>query len=79
MTDNCSRRDFLAQSAAVVALTAANSTLEWARGSDTPYVELNELSATAVIAAMKRIRVGRVALAALPPGQWRYLMPYERF
>ncbi len=32
-----------------------------------------------VITAMKRIRVGRVALAALPPGQWRYLMPYERF
>jgi hypothetical protein len=54
MTDNCSRRDFLAQSAGVVALTAASSTLAWARGSDTPYVDLTELSATAVIAAMKR-------------------------
>ncbi len=54
MTDNCSRRDFLAQSAAVVALTAASSTLAGARGSDTRYVDLNELSATAAIAAMKR-------------------------
>lgn len=30
------------------------------------------------ILAMKRIRVGRVLLAALPPGQWRYLLPHER-
>lgn len=29
--------------------------------------------------ALKRIRVGRVALAGLEPGQWRYLAPYERF
>lgn len=28
---------------------------------------------------MKRIRIGRVAMAKLPPGQWRYLMPHERF
>jgi len=31
------------------------------------------------LTAMKRIRVGRLALAGLEPGQWRYLMPYERF
>lgn len=31
------------------------------------------------ITAMKRLRVGRVSLSQLPPGQWRYLMPYERF
>jgi 23S rRNA pseudouridine2604 synthase len=31
------------------------------------------------ILSMKRIRVGRVPLAGLVPGQWRYLMPYERF
>ena len=31
------------------------------------------------VTAMKRIRVGRVALAALPLGQWRYLVGYERF
>lgn len=29
--------------------------------------------------ALKRIRIGRVALAGLEPGQWRYLAPYERF
>jgi 23S rRNA pseudouridine2604 synthase len=31
------------------------------------------------ITAMKRLRVGRIPLSQLPPGQWRYLMPYERF
>jgi len=29
--------------------------------------------------AMKRIRVGRVSMGKLPPGQWGYLMPQERF
>jgi 23S rRNA pseudouridine2604 synthase len=31
------------------------------------------------ILAMKRIRVGRVPMTQLPPGQWRYLQPHERF
>lgn len=31
------------------------------------------------ILAMKRIRIGRVPLAGLLPGQWRYLLPSERF
>lgn len=31
------------------------------------------------IVAMKRLRVGRVPMAALPVGQWRYLLPHERF
>lgn len=31
------------------------------------------------VTAMKRLRVGRMPLSQLPPGQWRYLMPYERF
>jgi len=31
------------------------------------------------ILAMKRIRLGRVALADVPPGQWRYLAGYEKF
>jgi len=31
------------------------------------------------ILAIKRIRVGRLPLAGLPEGHWRYLMPYERF
>lgn len=26
-----------------------------------------------------RLRLGRIGLAGLNPGQWRYLMPYERF
>lgn len=29
--------------------------------------------------ALKRIRIGRVPMATLPPGQWRYLRPGERF
>lgn len=31
------------------------------------------------ILAMRRIRIGRVALSDLPPGQWRYLSSHERF
>ena len=31
------------------------------------------------ILAMKRIRIGRVPLSGLLPGQWRYLTPNERF
>ncbi|MDD4928289.1 MAG: rRNA pseudouridine synthase [Gallionella sp.] len=29
--------------------------------------------------SMKRIRIGRVAMKKLPPGEWRYLTPDERF
>jgi 23S rRNA pseudouridine2604 synthase len=31
------------------------------------------------VEAMKRIRIGRVAMSSLPPGQWRYLLPHEKF
>ncbi|SHG54923.1 rRNA pseudouridine synthase [Massilia sp. CF038] len=31
------------------------------------------------VVSMKRIRVGRVPMASLPAGQWRYLHEYERF
>ena len=31
------------------------------------------------ILSMKRIRIGRVLLTSLPIGQWRYLLPHERF
>ncbi|MGS0740264.1 rRNA pseudouridine synthase [Glaciimonas sp. GG7] len=31
------------------------------------------------VVAMKRIRMGRVPMAGLPVGQWRYLLGYERF
>ena len=30
------------------------------------------------VLAMKRLRVGRIPLAKLPPGQWRYLAPGDR-
>jgi 23S rRNA pseudouridine2604 synthase len=31
------------------------------------------------VLAIKRLRIGRLALSKLPLGQWRYLMPYEKF
>jgi 23S rRNA pseudouridine2604 synthase len=31
------------------------------------------------VLAMKRIRIGRMSMGKLPPGQWRYLSPHERF
>lgn len=31
------------------------------------------------VLSLKRIRIGRLSMAKLPAGQWRYLMPYERF
>jgi len=31
------------------------------------------------VLAMKRLRIGRVSMSGLPPGQWRYLLPRERF
>lgn len=31
------------------------------------------------VKGMRRLRLGRISLAGLPVGQWRYLMPYERF
>jgi 23S rRNA pseudouridine2604 synthase len=31
------------------------------------------------LAALKRIRIGRLPMAGLPLGQWRYLLPSERF
>jgi 23S rRNA pseudouridine2604 synthase len=31
------------------------------------------------VAALKRVRIGRVVLGDLPVGQWRYLTPFEKF
>ena len=31
------------------------------------------------VISIKRIRIGRIAMASLPVGQWRYLAGYERF
>lgn len=31
------------------------------------------------VVGLKRVRMGRIALSALPPGQWRYLGKFEKF
>jgi 23S rRNA pseudouridine2604 synthase len=31
------------------------------------------------VEGMRRIRIGRVAMSSLPVGQWRYLLPHEKF
>jgi 16S rRNA U516 pseudouridylate synthase RsuA-like enzyme len=31
------------------------------------------------VVAMKRIRIGRIAMSSLPVGEWRYLQDHERF
>jgi 23S rRNA pseudouridine2604 synthase len=31
------------------------------------------------VTALKRLRIGRISMGALPVGQWRYLQGYERF
>ncbi len=31
------------------------------------------------VTALKRIRIGRMSMAGLQPGQWRFLQPHERF
>lgn len=31
------------------------------------------------VVSMKRIRIGRIAMASLPAGEWRYLQDHERF
>ena len=31
------------------------------------------------VVGLKRVRIGSVVLGAMPPGQWRYLGPHERF
>ena len=31
------------------------------------------------VTAIRRLRLGRIGLGGLPAGQWRYLLPYERF
>ncbi|HAF45844.1 MAG TPA: RNA-binding protein [Gallionellaceae bacterium] len=31
------------------------------------------------VLALKRLRIGRVSMSKLPLGQWRYLMPHEKF
>jgi 23S rRNA pseudouridine2604 synthase len=31
------------------------------------------------VSALRRIRIGRISMAGLKPGQWRFLQPHERF
>ncbi len=47
-------------------------------------VQLNQISHMCEqvgisVISLKRIRTGRIPLASLPEGQWRYLLGYERF
>lgn len=42
-------------------------------------LEAHCASVDLVVTAMKRLRVGRVGLAKIPAGTWRYLPPGERF
>ncbi|WP_035384849.1 rRNA pseudouridine synthase [Ferriphaselus sp. R-1] len=37
------------------------------------------LSVGLQVVSMKRLRIGRLAMGKIPPGQWRYLAGYERF
>ena len=37
------------------------------------------LSVGLKVEAMKRLRIARVPMSSLQPGQWRYLLPHERF
>jgi 23S rRNA pseudouridine2604 synthase len=31
------------------------------------------------VLGLKRVRMGRISLGPLPPGQWRYVGPHEQF
>jgi 23S rRNA pseudouridine2604 synthase len=31
------------------------------------------------VVGLKRVRIGRIVLGQLPPGQWRFLAPWESF
>ncbi|WP_084545351.1 pseudouridine synthase [Derxia gummosa] len=31
------------------------------------------------VEALKRVRIGRIPLGAIPPGEWRFLLPWEKF
>ncbi|TAJ77487.1 MAG: RNA-binding protein [Gallionellaceae bacterium] len=31
------------------------------------------------VLSVRRLRIGRLSMGKLPPGQWRYMLPYERF
>lgn len=37
------------------------------------------LSVGLQVRSMKRLRIGRLSMGKLPSGQWRYVMPYEKF
>ncbi|MDR9778012.1 hypothetical protein RJJ65_36370, partial [Rhizobium hidalgonense] len=47
-------------------------------------VELDQIEAMCnafglQVLGMKRLRIGRLSMSKLPEGQWRYLLPYEKF
>lgn len=59
---------------------AGRSTLRFAlKGAAPGLVAALCTQAGLSLLALRRMRIGRVALAQLPPGQWRYLQAHERF
>ncbi|MBT0570339.1 RNA-binding protein [Curvibacter sp. CHRR-16] len=74
------RRDLPPVKVSVNSTTPESSRLRFAiKGSHPGLIAFLCEKADLQILAMKRIRLGRVALADLPIGQWRYLASGERF
>lgn len=73
-------RAMLPAKVSVTGDAGAGSSLRFAiKGSHQGQVAQMCEQAGLTIKAMRRIRIGRVPLSTLPPGQWRYLLPTERF
>lgn len=50
-----------------------------AKGIAPPWIDGMCAQVGLELCALRRIRIGRIAMAGLPPGQWRYLPAGERF
>jgi 16S rRNA U516 pseudouridylate synthase RsuA-like enzyme len=48
-------------------------------GDDDALAALDHAASGLQLTALRRLRLGRIALAGLPVGEWRYLLGYERF
>lgn len=49
------------------------------KNTNAPQIQERCEQAGLSLVALRRIRIGRVAMAGMPPGQWRYLATTERF
>lgn len=50
-----------------------------AKALKTGHIEVMCAAVGLTVEAMRRIRIGRVPMATLPEGQWRFLLAHERF